>query len=166
MANAENFAEAEWAVICDAAHAAGLAMMLVGSSGLVGSLREMLVAGRTAAGGARDASELIRALCAPAAMQAMQTRVAEAISGGEGEDPRAILRERALGWLGEAVAVLRRKAPEELVAYRTWVLGFAGRVAAAGSEGGPLGIRGERVSAEEADLLASLRAVFVMADGG
>ena len=165
MANAEDFAEAEWAVICDAAHAAGLAMMLVGSSGLWGSLREMLVAGRTAVGGARDASELIRSVCAPAAMQAMQTRVAEAISGGEGEDPRAILRERALAWLGEAVAVLRRTAPEELVAYRSGVLGFAGRVAAAGSEGGPLGIRGERVSAEEAALLESLRAVFATADG-
>jgi hypothetical protein len=61
--------------------------------------------------------------------------------------------------------VLRRKAPEELVAYRSWVLGFAGRVAAAGSEGGALGIRGERVSAEEAALLESLRAVFATADG-
>jgi hypothetical protein len=33
-------------------------------------------------------------------------------------------------------------------------------VANAASEGGPLGVRGEKVSAEEAALLASLRGVF------
>ena len=30
MANAEDFAENEWAAVCAAAHGAGLAMMLVG----------------------------------------------------------------------------------------------------------------------------------------
>ena len=160
MANAEDFAEAEWAVICDAAHAAGLAMMLVGSSGLWGSLQEMLVAGRTEAGGAEHASALIRAVCAPEAMRAVQSRLTAVMAAGHGRDPRVVLRDQALVWLQDAVAVLRRKAPEELAAYRGWVLEFATQVASAASEGGPLGIRGEKVSAEEAALLASLRGVF------
>jgi hypothetical protein len=160
MANAEDFADAEWAVICDAAHAAGLAMMLVGSSGLWGSLREMLVAGRLEAGGAEHASSLIQGICAPESMRAMQTRLTAVMAAPHGQDPRVVLRDQALVWLREALAVLQRKAPEELAAYRGWVLEFAAQVANVASEGGPLGIRGERVSAEEAALLASLRGVF------
>ncbi|MCX6607486.1 MAG: hypothetical protein NTV52_28400 [Acidobacteria bacterium] len=155
MATAEDFAGTEWAAICDAAHGAGLAMMLVGGSGLVGSMKEMLVAGRTAAAGAEDASELIRALCKPEAMGAMRARVAAVWQVGA--DPRLALQEAVIGWLREAVAALRVKAPGELEGYREWVLGFADSVANAGSEGSFLGMGGEKVSAEEARFLASVR---------
>jgi hypothetical protein len=160
MATPEDFAEVEWAVVCDAAHGAGLAMMLVGSSGLVGSMKEMLVAGRTAANAAQHDNELIRAMCAPEAMRAMQTRVAEVMSAERGLDPRLVLRERAVEWLREAVTVVQKKAPGDLEAYRDWVLGFANDIANAASEGGLLGVQGEKVSAEEAEFLASIRAVF------
>jgi hypothetical protein len=160
MATAEDFAEVEWAVICDAAHGAGMTMMLLGSSGLVGSMKEMLVAGRTAANAAKHESELIRAICEPEAMRAMQKRVADVLSEGHGGDPRRALREKSLDWLGEAVEVLRKKAPEELGAYREWVAGFASEVAHAASEGGLLGIRGEKVSVEEAQYLSALRAIL------
>lgn len=160
MATAEDFAEVEWAVICDAAHGAGMAMMLLGSSGLVGSMKEMLVAGRTAANAAKHESELIRAMCAPEAMRAMQARLADVMSGSPGQDPRRVLRERSLEWLHEAVGVLGKKAPDEVAAYRDWVVGFANEVANAASEGGLLGIGGEKVSAEEAQYLGALRAVL------
>ncbi len=160
MATAEDFAEVEWAVVCDAAHGAGLAMMLVGSSGLVGSMNEMLVAGRTAANAAQHENELIRAICTPEAMRAMQSRVADVLSAERGQDPRLALREKSVGWLQEAVVVLQKKAAGDLAAYRDWVLGFASDIANAGSEGGLLGMRGERVSAEEAKFLAAIRAVF------
>ncbi len=155
MANAEDFAENEWAAVCAAAHGAGLAMMLVGSSGLVGSMKEMLVAGRTAAAGAEHASELIRAMCTPEAMGAMRVRVAAVWEVGT--DPRVALQARVIAWLHEAVAALRVKAPEDLETYRDWVLGFADSVANAGSEGSFLGIGGEKVSAEEARFLAAVR---------
>lgn len=161
MATAEDFAEVEWAVICDAAHGAGMAMMLVGSSGLVGSMREMLVAGRTAANAAQHESELVRAMCAPEAMRAMQTRLADVMSETPGSDPRGVLRDKSVQWLREAVAVLRKKAPDEVAAYQKWVVGFASDVANAASEGGLLGISGEKISAEEARYLAAIRAVFV-----
>ncbi len=160
MATAEDFAEVEWAVVCDAAHGAGLAMMLLGSSGLIGSMKEMLVAGRTAANAAQHESELIRAICSPEAMSAMQTRVADVMSGEHGQDPRLVLREQSVNWLHEAVVVLRKKAPGDLVAYQYWVLGFASDVANAASEGGLLGVQGEKVSAEEARFLSTIRAVF------
>ena len=163
MANAEDFAETEWAAICDAAHGAGLAMMLVGSSGLVGSMKEMLVAGRTAAAGAEHPSELIRALCTPKAMGAMRTRVAAVWQVGA--DPRLALEQTVIHWLKEAVEALRTKAPEDLEAYRVWVLGFADSVANAGAEGSFLGIGGEKVSAEEARFLASVRAALESPSG-
>ena len=155
MANSEDFAETEWAAICDAAHGAGLAMMLVGGSGLVGSMREMLVAGRTSAAGAEHANELIRGLCTAAVMGAMRVRVAAVWQVGV--EPRLALQEAVIGWLREAVAALRAKAPEDLDTYREWVLGFADSVAHAGSEGSFLGIGEEKVSAEEARFLASVR---------
>ena len=102
MANSEDFAETEWAAICDAAHGAGLAMMLVGGSGLVGSMREMLVAGRTSAAGAEHANELIRGLCTAAVMGAMRVRVAAVWQVGV--EPRLALQEAVIGWLREAVA--------------------------------------------------------------
>lgn len=160
MATAEDFAEIEWAVICDAAHGAGLAMMLAGGSGLIGSMKEMLVAGRTSASGSQHENELIRAMCAREAMGAMQTRVSDVMSAERGSDPRVVLRLRSLQWLREAVAVLEKKAPEDLASYRAWVLGFAGEVANAASEGGLFGIGGEKVSAAEAEFLASIRDVF------
>jgi hypothetical protein len=160
MATAEDFAEVEWAAICDAAHGVGLAMMLLGSSGLVGSMKEMLVAGRTAANAAQHESELIREMCGAEAMRGMQTRVADVMSGERNVDPRRVLREQSVVWLREAVAVLRKKAPEDLAAYEQWVLAFASDVANAGSEGGLLGVGGEKVSAEEAQFLATIRAVL------
>jgi len=160
MATTEDFAEVEWVVICDAAHGAGLAMMLVGSSGLFGSMKEMLVAGRTAASAAQNENELIRAICAPMAMRAMQTRLAEVMSVERGQDPRLVLREKSVEWLRDALVVLQKKAPGDVAAYRDWVLGFANDIANAASEGGLLGVQGERVSAEEAEFLAAIRAVF------
>lgn len=160
MATADDFAEVEWAVVCDAAHGVGLAMMLVGSSGLVGSMKEMLVAGRTAANAAQHPNELIRAICTPEAMRAMQSRMADVMSAESGQDPRLVLREKTVEWLREAVLVLQKKAAGDLEAYREWVLGFADEVANAGSEGGLLGVRGEKVSAEEAAFLASVRAAL------
>ena len=49
------------------------------------------------------------------------------------------------------------RAPGELEGYREWVLGFADSAANAGSEGSFLGIGGEKVSAEEARFMASVR---------
>jgi len=118
MANAEDFAEKEWAAICDAAHGAGLAMMLVGSSGLVGSMKEMLVAGRTAAAGAEHASELIRAICTPEAIGAMRVRVAAVWEVGT--EPRAALQAKVIRCLHEAVAALTVQLSAEDW-YRVWV---------------------------------------------
>lgn len=162
MATREDFAEVEWAVICDAAHAAGFAMMLVGHSGLFGSMKEMLVAGRTAAAGLSSESELVRAICQPEAMAPMRERLTEAMTDAEGLDPRDILAGKAVEWLQEAVAVVRKKAPEDAEAYQQWVIESAETMANASKEGGFLGMGGQRVSDAEAALLAALRAAVAV----
>jgi hypothetical protein len=162
MATREDFAEVEWAVICDAAHSAAFAMMLVGHSGLFGSMKEMLVAGKTAAAGLASDSELVRAICQPEAMGLMRERLTEAMTEAEGMDPREVLAGKAVEWLREALPIVKKKAPEDAEAYQRWVLESAETMANASKEGGFLGIGGERVSPAEAALLAALRAAVAL----
>jgi hypothetical protein len=66
------------------------------------------------------------------------------------------LKERSLGHLRDAVAVLERKAtPEELDEYRRFVVALAERVAEAHREGF-LGLSGERVSDAERAAVAEV----------
>jgi hypothetical protein len=69
------------------------------------------------------------------------------------------LRDRGPERIGEAIQLLEQKAtPEEVSAYRGFVLGLADKVAHAHKEGGILGIGGKEVSEKEQAVLDELAA--------
>lgn len=67
------------------------------------------------------------------------------------------LRREGMEQLRSTVALLESKAePEEVEAYRGFVVGLAQRVAEAHKEGGVLGVGGEKVSDSESAALAEI----------
>jgi Bacterial protein of unknown function (DUF937) len=69
-------------------------------------------------------------------------------------------KESALNSIKEGVRVVSQTSPADLPAYRQLILNVAQKVAEATKEGGFLGIGGTRVSKEEEQAIASIRAVI------
>jgi hypothetical protein len=69
-------------------------------------------------------------------------------------------KESALNTIKEGLLVVSQKSPADLEAYRQLVLSVAQKTAEASKEGGFLGIGGTRVSKEEEQALASIKAVL------
>ncbi|MEJ5249598.1 hypothetical protein [Caldilinea sp.] len=64
----------------------------------------------------------------------------------------------------QAVRTVAQKAPEEMEAFRRWLLTLARRAAEATKEGGFLGLGGERISPEEWAALHELEAALGVID--
>jgi hypothetical protein len=104
-----------------------------------GTIRESLSLGRAYAEARRDGSGLFQEIVSSAPQ----------VDPSELKDPGA-LPQRAESAVREALAVLEQKAtPEEVEAYRDFLLKLAETVARAHKEGGFLGIGGKEVSESE-----------------
>ncbi len=156
MATKADFAEVEWKFVANAPHLASMAVMMAGASGLFGSLKEAVVAAKGVFDATGNANELIRSIASKDEMQAAQSRIREEIGNIGDQDPKAWVRGHALSELREAVAMLQRKAPDDLADYRAWVNSLADGVANAAKEGAFLGFGGERVSAAEKQMMAEI----------
>jgi hypothetical protein len=139
MTSKADFNAEEWATVVEGPLYAG---MRVVSADRGGTLRETLALGRVyqEARGAHGDSELLDELVkSPPAID--QDRVREA-----GGDIAAVASER----LHEAIGILEAKAtPEEIDAYKRFVMTAAQAAAGAHKEGGFLGIGGKPVSDAE-----------------
>jgi hypothetical protein len=124
MATKADFSPEEWKQIVEGPVTAGF-MTLMAASG--GSFKETIALARawTDARRAHGASQLLDDLAAEKpAFDRHRYRTPEA------------LRDEGLQRLGEAVELVRSKSPDDLAAYREFVLGVATKVAAAHKEGG------------------------------
>jgi hypothetical protein len=126
----------EWSKL---AEAPALVALRVIAADRGGTIRESLSLGRAYAEARSDGSGLFQEIVSSAPQ----------IDPSELKDPGALPR-RAEAAVREALALLEQKAtPEELEAYRSFLLKLAETVARAHREGGFLGIGGKEVSESE-----------------
>lgn len=154
MTTKADFNADEWSTIAEAPLLAG--MHVVGA-GRGGTIRESLAIGRVYAEARRapGESELVDQLVAsPPSVDPQR------LAGGA--DIAAISRER----LSEALRLLAEKAsPEDVDAYKGFVLNLGRAAAEAHKEGGFIGIGGKQVSDEEQAALDEIATVLQAAAG-
>ena len=139
MTGKADFNADEWSTVVEGPMLAGLRVVTAGRGG---TIRESLAMGQTYAKARQDQgnSELLDALVSsPPALDAERARA-------QGGDIAQLSGER----LRQAVDLLEAKAtPDEVDAYKRFVLSVARAAAEAHKEGGFLGVGGKQVSAEE-----------------
>jgi hypothetical protein len=159
MASKTAFTAEEWEALRNAPHYVSMAVATAGSSGVTGTLKEAFASAAALVEGTKSASELVRSICAREEISAGQHALRASLPQLEGSDFAAAkekLATLALDAVRQAVEILKKKAPDELAAYRGFVKGLAERVAQAAKEGGFLGFGGERVSAGEKAILSKI----------
>ncbi len=159
MANKTTFTPDEWNTIRDAAHLSAMAVTISGASGIVGTLKETFAMASSLVEGMKSDNELVRSICAKEEVKEAQQSLrahAQEMQGTEVAAIKSKLQGLAVERVKAAVAVLSAKSPQDLAAYRGFVAGVGQKIAQAASEGGFLGLGGERVSAEEKQMLAQL----------
>jgi hypothetical protein len=161
MATKADFTPDQWSRILEAPLLAGFAVSAAAPSGLIGTLLEsMASADALAAARADGANELVRSvvddLLTPEGRTAAREGVQRLIEGAELTEIRA----RALARLREAARILDTGAPQDAPGFKTWLTQIAARVAAAATEGGFLGVGGEKISATEHTALAEIDAAL------
>lgn len=160
MATRIDFTENEWAAVVDAPQMAGIAVMVAGASGMIGSIKEAAAAAQTVFAGTTHTNELIRLISSKEEMKAAQERVRAAMGNFGDKSPTVWMEEQTISTLQRACAILRAKAPSELATYNEWILTIADKVANAAKEGGFLGFGGVRVSESEQKMIASLKSAM------
>jgi hypothetical protein len=149
MAAKTDFNAEEWSTIVEGPLLAGMRVVAAGRGG---TIRESIAVGKvyTEARQAQGGSELLDALVAsPPGIDPQRLQ-------GGGGDIAAVASER----LREAIRLLNEKgSPEDVEAYRSFVLNVAQAAAEAHKEGGFIGIGGKPVSDEEQAALDELRAL-------
>lgn len=157
MINKTDFTETEWSAIVDAPQMAGIAVMVAGASGIIGSLKEAAVAAGAVFEGTTHANELIRLISSKDEMKASQERVRAAMGDFGNQDPTDWVRQQTISTVQRAMTILRGKSPETVGVYKDWIMTIADKVANAAKEGGFLGFGGERVSEKEREAIEQLR---------
>jgi len=157
----DNFAADEWKIVLEAPVLAGFAITAADPSGLFGTLKEGWAEAKELAAAKEGASdELIKSVADDLFTSEGRTgahdRMAELLKGAKREE----LKDRALGELKRAVALVDSKAPADAAAFKQWLSHIAQIVAEAASEGGFLGFGGVQVSEKEKATLAELHGVL------
>ena len=150
MTTKADFNAEAWASVVEAPLLAGMELVAAERGG---TLRESLAVGKTYSEARRQQGEsplLDQVVATPPSLDL--ARVKE--SGGE-------IGKLALTRLGEAVSVLEGKAtPEEVTAYKQFVVTVAQAVANANREGGFVGIGGKPVSDHEQSAIDEIRSAL------
>jgi hypothetical protein len=160
MVTKTDFTEQEWAAVVDAPQMAGIAVMVAGASGVIGSIKEAAAAAGSVFAGTTHASELIRLISGKEEMQAAQSRIRAAMGEFGDKDPNVWVHEQTVATLQRAGLIMKAKAPTDFDTYREWILSIADKVANAAKEGGFLGFGGERVSEGEVKMIAAIKSAL------
>ncbi|MGD8766580.1 MAG: hypothetical protein PVG36_02305 [Methyloceanibacter sp.] len=156
MATKDDFTPEEWTKVLDGILAAGLAVSAVDPSGWWGTLKEAAAATPALTEAKRDpnSNDLIQAAVADfersneGSILAMRERFARA-------EPTECV-QRSLASLREVSAIVDAKAPDDAVAFKTWLCKISQQVAEASVEGSFLGFGGVRVSEAEKATLSDI----------
>jgi hypothetical protein len=158
MATKTDFSTTEWEILRDAPHLVVLAMGAAGGSGLFGSIAEAIAPAGTIMDALKGDNELLKAVNDKEEIKASIESIKElAKAGGDFAGIQAVLRKTATEKSKAAIELLEQKGkPEDVEAFRAFLLNLGDKVANAAKEGGFLGFGGERVSEHERTLLAEL----------
>ncbi|MEA2304885.1 MAG: hypothetical protein QOH43_2165 [Solirubrobacteraceae bacterium] len=151
MTTKADFNAEEWDIVAQAPLLAGMSVVAASRGG---TLRESMAMAKTYAEARKQqgASELLDALVAsPPAVDPSHLQ--------QGDDMAKVVTER----LREAVRLMEQKAtPEEVGAYKRFILDVAEAAAKAHKEGGFLGVGGKEVSEEEQRALDQVAATLTV----
>jgi hypothetical protein len=158
MATKTDFSSTEWEVLRDTPHLVVLAMATAGGSGIFGSIAEAIAPSGTIIEALKGSNQLLKDVCEKAEMKAsIESIKSLAKASGDFADIQAALRKEATDKSRAALDLLRQKgSPEDIAAYRDFLIKLGNKVANAAKEGAFLGFGGERVSEHERTLLAEL----------
>ena len=171
MKKLENYSDDEWAIVLATPQMVGMAMTGAGSSGIIGSTKEMFASAQSMINAKKEYSSnaLIQALIpdttdAKKALEDAKKQRTVVMDRLKSKNVKSMeqLTETILDDCQAAIAVLEQKESPEVVAdYKKWVLEIAEKVANAAKEGGFLGFGGERFSEKEQILFEKLKTTLV-----
>jgi hypothetical protein len=158
------FTDEEWSGVLEAPLLAGFAITSADPGGLIGAMQESAAMARTVASRSGDPdgepetlmAEVVAAYGTSEGRTAARDGVAELVKG---RTP-AEAADAAVARVGEIAATVAAKAPGEAEGFRAWLRETAQAVAEAASEGGFMGIGGEKISEAERKTLADLDAAL------
>jgi len=158
MATKTDFSSTEWEVLRDTPHLVVLAVAIAGSSGIFGSIAEAIAPTGTMIEALKGSNQLLREVCEKDEMKASIKSIKSlSKAGSDFAGIQAALRKEATDKSRAALDLLRQKgSPEDIAAYRDFLIKLGDKVANAAKEGAFLGFGGERVSEHERTLLAEL----------
>lgn len=158
MTTKTDFSSTEWEVLRDAPNLVILAVTVAGASGIFGSIAEALAPSGTILEALKGSNQLLREICEKEEMlSSVESIKILARKSGDFAGIQAVLRKDAIDKSQTAIDLLRQKgSPEDIAAYREFLLTLGDKVANAAKEGAFLGFGGERVSEHERTLLAEL----------
>ena len=165
MATKTDFSATEWETLRDAPHAVVLAVAAAGGSGLFGSIKEAIAPAGTLVEALQGENQLLRQICDREEIKASIESLKDmAKSSGDFKSIQAVLRKAATDKSRAGLGLLKRKGtPEDVAAFRDFLLKLGEKVANAAKEGAFLGFGGERVSEDERVILSELtRALGVL----
>ena len=165
MTDRTQFSDEEWLLLLDIPPLVGSAVMVAGKSGL-GTIKEAYALANSVLAGKQGypGNPLIKALIDARTEEGERSQV-ETIAGNpyRGLGPDELL-EVVLAKCEDVQSLLAAKIDaREAAEFYRWALDVGQHVAEAAKEGGFLGIGGERVSAEERDVLQRVRQAFGLA---
>ena len=151
MANKNSFTPEEWTKILESVTLSGVAVTAADPNGLMGVLKESFASASAMMSAKADpgASELVKSVVTEFESSDGRTKIREALKKRLAGANQADVSKRAIDALREVSALLDAKAPKESAAFKTWLRTISSKVAEAASEGGFLGIGGEKVSEKE-----------------
>jgi hypothetical protein len=158
MTTKTDFSSAEWEILRDAPHLVVLAVAIAGASGFFGSIAEALAPSGIISDALKGENQLLREVCEKEeAKSSIESIRNLAKASGDFAGIQTALRKEAIDKSRAAIDLLRQKgSPEDIGAYRDFLIQLGDKVANAAKEGAFLGFGGERVSEHERTLLAEL----------
>ena len=158
MATKTDFSATEWETLRDAPHAVVLAIAAAGASGLFGSIKEAIAPTGTLVEALHGENELLRQMCDGKEIKAAIESLKDmAKSSGDFKSIQAAFRKAAIEKSHAGLDLLKRKGtPDDVAAFKDFLLKLGEKVANAAKEGAFLGFGGERVSENERAILAEL----------
>ena len=157
MTTKTDYTEQEWELLLRAPVLAGSYIMIADLSvTALGKEMKGMYEAMVSSVAPIEAEDLITALVADIKARAENKEKLPELETADDADPQAQVLEQ----LGQALAILEEKAPQEKEGFSVWLMGVAQATAEAGKEGGFLGIGAVRVSDKEKAALEELRRYF------
>ena len=162
MANKSTFTSDEWSRLLSSPMVAGMAITAADPGGVWGLLKEGMSGGWALIEARQDAqaNQLVRAVAEDFATSEGRSSARAALQAHFTGTTFSVLKDTALAELTSVAHIVDAKAPEDAVAFKSWLQAVAQKAAEAGKEGGFLGFGGVMVSDAEKATLADISAAL------